>query len=233
MKIGIVTTYDEINYGAFLQAYSLQKFLEEEGYDVEMINYKSRRYHWAELRATYPIRSPLYSLGIFRKSLRFKKDQKNLKTSARIKDKNTKIDEKYKFIIFGSDEIWNVKNCLGGIVEKYFFGVGMEAAKKIAYAASFGSTSVSDDLPADVIKSLRGSEAIGVRDANSKDVLRSNNIEKVSIVIDPTFLIEQPVYETKIRSPYLLYYCVGASTEYDNEIREFADANGIVYKPTI
>ena len=53
MKVGIITTYDELNFGAYLQAYSLSKFIESLGYDVQLVNYKSLEYKIAELKATY------------------------------------------------------------------------------------------------------------------------------------------------------------------------------------
>ena len=34
MKIGIVTVYDGLNYGSFLQAYAMKRFLEDKGHEV-------------------------------------------------------------------------------------------------------------------------------------------------------------------------------------------------------
>ena len=39
MKIALLTFHNAYNYGAALQAYSLQKYLSEQGYEVEYINY--------------------------------------------------------------------------------------------------------------------------------------------------------------------------------------------------
>ena len=39
MKIGIVTWFHHKNYGTILQAYALQKFLKNNGYDCSMVNY--------------------------------------------------------------------------------------------------------------------------------------------------------------------------------------------------
>ena len=40
MKIKTITCHDVYNVGASLQAYALMKFLQMQGYDVEIINYK-------------------------------------------------------------------------------------------------------------------------------------------------------------------------------------------------
>ena len=39
MKIGIITFHWGTNYGAVLQAFALQQYLERCGYEVEIINY--------------------------------------------------------------------------------------------------------------------------------------------------------------------------------------------------
>ncbi len=38
-KIGILTFYKSVNYGSALQAWALQHFLEQKGYNVEIIEY--------------------------------------------------------------------------------------------------------------------------------------------------------------------------------------------------
>lgn len=44
MKIGILTFHWATNYGAVLQCYALQSYLESMGHDVKVINYKPRQY---------------------------------------------------------------------------------------------------------------------------------------------------------------------------------------------
>ena len=40
MKIGILTFHNALNYGAVLQCYALQHYLQEKGHDVEVIDYR-------------------------------------------------------------------------------------------------------------------------------------------------------------------------------------------------
>ena len=44
MKIGILTFHWATNYGAILQCYALQTYLENLGHDVEVIDYKPKQY---------------------------------------------------------------------------------------------------------------------------------------------------------------------------------------------
>ena len=50
MKILTITCHDVYNFGASLQAYALQHYLEELGHEVEIINYRPgylyKKYDW-------------------------------------------------------------------------------------------------------------------------------------------------------------------------------------------
>ena len=47
MKIGILTFHWATNYGAVLQCYALQTYLESLGHDVRVINYKPKQYDFS------------------------------------------------------------------------------------------------------------------------------------------------------------------------------------------
>ena len=55
MKIATITCHNVYNYGASLQAYALQRYLSQEGHDVEIIDYKpyylNSRYNWRHIPA--------------------------------------------------------------------------------------------------------------------------------------------------------------------------------------
>lgn len=217
MKIGIVTTYDEINFGAFLQAYSLQKYIESLGHDVELINYKSNKYKMAELWATYKIKDPVYLFKTISKSIKFTAALKDMKISKKYPTIEAINNANYDVIVFGSDEIWNLNNCLGGIIDTYYFGENIRA-KKISYAASFGSTNFIDTNQNYIKESLQKFESISVRDKNSENIMKSIGYLDTTIVLDPTFLIEQKVNEQKIDSKYIFYYCVSNNKKLDEEV---------------
>lgn len=43
MKIGTITVHNGYNYGSSLQAYALVQYLTEEGYDAQLIDYRTKR----------------------------------------------------------------------------------------------------------------------------------------------------------------------------------------------
>lgn len=47
MCVGIITTFRQPNWGSVLQAYALEKVIEQMNYDVEVIDYKyPNEFHW-------------------------------------------------------------------------------------------------------------------------------------------------------------------------------------------
>ena len=218
MKVGIVTTYDEINFGAYLQAYSLQKHIESLGCDVELINYKSMEYKKAELMATYKVKDPFYLYEIIKKGLKFHKAQKkHMKVSSKFKTISDINKRSYDVLVFGSDEIWNLNNCLGGVIDTYYFGMGLKS-RKISYAVSFGSTSEVRSDQGAIKESLLSFENVSVRDKNSEEVMKAIGTVNTTIVLDPTFLVEQAFTEPKIKGKYIFYYCVNSNVKLDKEV---------------
>ncbi|BCS96484.1 hypothetical protein DSLASN_21160 [Desulfoluna limicola] len=226
MKIGIVTTYDEINFGAYLQAYSLQKYIESLGYDSEFINYKSFEYKKAEIFATYKTKDFSYLLEIIKKSIKFYKALSCLDISKKYRSIRDINNAKYDVIIFGSDEIWNLSNCLGGIIDTYYFGACMNS-KKISYAPSFGSTSTLENSPDNIKRALLDFRHISLRDKNSFDIINSIFPKEPAIVLDPTFLIDHPAKESNISSKYIFYYCASDNPELDMEVERLSEKLGI------
>jgi len=210
IKIGIVTTYDEVNFGAFLQAYSLQKTIINMGYDVEFINYKSLKYRFAEFLATYKIKNPFYLFKIILKGLKFRHALQKMIISKKYFNIYEINKAGYDIIIFGSDEIWNLNNCLGGIIDTYYFGNGI-TLKKISYAVSFGSTNYLEDKHDYIIKLIHEFSHISLRDSNSKKIIDSLNRPDCKIVLDPTLLVEQETTEHILKQEYIFYYCFSST----------------------
>lgn len=187
-KIGIITFHDGINYGTFLQCYSLQSYLIEEGYDVTVINYKSIKNTIKENKCTIISKHPIVLLKNIKKFLYFTSLKKEkLRLSKRFYSLNDSDLKNYDCIIFGSDEIWNFKHPLFGF-DPIYFGTGFNK-KLISYAPSFGQSS-SFEIPEFIIKSINKFHTISVRDQLSKLAILNKVKSNVEIVLDPTFLVD-------------------------------------------
>ena len=151
MKIGILTFHRAENFGAVLQVYALQRFLQEKGHEVQVIDYRNRH-----IEAMYHIFNPYVLFlrkNIFKSLIAYLSRFRNvggrkqckrkyehfrneyLKISGRCKNV-ADVADFYDCIIAGSDQIWNL-HLTGGLDPNYFLAYKKgEGKKKIAYAAS-------------------------------------------------------------------------------------------------
>ena len=117
MKIGILTFHRPINYGAFLQSYSLSNRLAKiDGFEVEIINYiapkEQRKIFINALRALKHngVRAFMQEC---KKILVFNNFQKQLKLSKQSFCTNdfdkffSFVDKQYDALIIGSDAVFN------------------------------------------------------------------------------------------------------------------------------
>jgi hypothetical protein len=223
---GLITFHDGINFGAFLQVYALQNFLNNKGIQNEIINYKNKLHLFNEYKCLiYTRRANLLYLN-FKKVIKFKEAQKKLKCTNFF----TKIEhfkKKYDNIFFGSDEIWNYMNSFVGN-DFVYFGKGLSADKFISYAASFGAVNYGDTIPDVLRELLRSFHAISVRDVNSFRILKDFYCGAIEIVLDPIFLydfkmdIENTVHEKN----YIMVYTVGLDPDVQNKLKEYAANKG-------
>ncbi len=212
MKIGILTFHNGYNYGAFAQAFALQKYLLDlNGQDnVEIINYKNlvftlREYKYFLLKKS--ITEIIYNL---KKIFKFKSEQKLLSKTKRIYFDSSLYKYKFDVVFFGSDSIWNYTNEFAPN-DLVYFGKNINSNIKASYAASFGPDKFEDGYPKKIEKLINEFNYLGARDNNTKSFV-SNFLEKdknVSIVLDPTFLIDFRKYSKKPKlNNYILIYCI-------------------------
>lgn len=223
-KIGIVTIHMINNYGAVEQAYALNKFLRQYGYDVETIDLRTYRvaesYNW--LRPVHSVmdlvrnlQSVLYYPKLLRRNRRFENFVKhNIPLSDKIFYSNEELkqaDLDYDYYICGSDQIWNT------FCENYDDAFLLDFAKgrapRIAYAASLGHDAIHDNLKQRFCCNLPNYKAISVREASAVPIIEEIAKKQVSHVVDPVFLLDGEQWskvasDSPIDKPYIFCYYV-------------------------
>jgi len=207
MKIGIVTFYNSPNYGSLLQANALKILLSKYG-EVFFIKIKIRNI-WKKL-----LRRIVKRIITFRFRKCLFECNKLLSCYENIKKFNLiKIDEKslknIDLIIFGSDELWNIKR--KECQHLLLWGKGFENHRKISYAVSINNSMENDlyenNSPHEYLKTF---DKIGVRDKHSQTVIQNVTERDVSLLLDPTFLLEpkdiMPLRPRKKISNYIAVY---------------------------
>lgn len=135
------------------------------------------------------------------------------------------IDESIDGFVCGSDTIF----CIDEWKEfdnAYFANYDcMRGGKSVAYAASFGDSHFKEDDYPTLHARLQNFKAIGIRENDMLEYVRSQVKVRAERVIDPTLLMDASDYEIIIAQPqeqekYLLYY----SRRYNRRMEEYADA---------
>lgn len=237
MKIGIITILRVNNYGAELQAYATQKALQLLGYQAEIIDYlfyKNPAHIKTALSAPTVKASLIKRIKEFLFPLITKWKAKNSRANAlrntrfeafhgthtRTSKQYRSYDElkiaelDYDVLISGSDQVWNPGNHTS--LDPYFLFFASKAAKKIAYASSFGVSQIPAGARSYYARALSKYNAIGVREDTAVELVRDLSGKEAQLVLDPTLLltpeewlkVATPV-ERCPDSPFLLIYELG------------------------
>lgn len=228
MKIGILTLRYSVNFGGILQLVSLYNYLKEQGHDVYVISYKSKKKSSYLRKFLWRIFNFLgnrnfYSLirdRFIDKNIPNRVNSKELITNNSLfqydnltftkeLDEDT-IEENTKdfdAIIVGSDQVWSVTESqfLQFFIDWDFKG------KKISYAACTVKERTSL-LNRNKIKTLlKNFDSISVRDCTSYNFVKDLTELSPKITCDPSMLVNlvtnvgQPVIE----GDYLFVYILG------------------------
>lgn len=197
-KVGTITFHWATNYGAVLQAYALQMFLKQSGFETEIINYLPfqnialRKIDWIRMRDFDAIKKE-------RAIQRFR--EKNLTVSA-YKYRSYKVlcsaVDSYSTILSGSDQVMNFSFLQHAerrrMTPSYYLNFAGEETRKIAYAASFGTDKIPSAYADFVKKELTSFSWVSVREESACTMLKDIGIDS-EIVVDPTMLVEKATYE--------------------------------------
>ena len=258
MKIGIITVQKSRNFGANLQAYALQKKLELMGYDAEIIDYLY--YKHPDFNYTAKAR-PVWKIGFKRVVVEFVKyrilnrilyklipffsiDQRKqnetfehfYKKYMKLSKTYYSIDELYKATmdydtyIVGSDQVWNPNT--GSNISPYFLTFAPNNAKKVAYASSFGVSSVDESLKSLYIKWLNNLDAISVRESTGVSLVKELVHREATHVLDPTLLMTRDEWDglttdINIIPGYVLIYETYRSQKIIDIARKYAKQNNV------
>lgn len=244
-KIGMIT-YPDIadGKGRFLQAYALYNAISGLGYEVEIIDYKRKseetriqkllRYiktvSFKDILEYFHVKNERRKMSLIReerKRQRLEYEEfikQNINMSPLITDIDTlsKYAEKFDAIVCGSDQIWN-PYYWGK--DKTYYADFVEEKKRIAYAASIGTTNVDENNLNLIGKYIRQMNAISVREESAHEMLKKECNIDAKVVVDPTFLMSSEWWnqyadeKSEIEGKYILTFFFDNSTR----CRKFAD----------
>lgn len=235
MKIGIITMHKVLNFGSALQAYALQKVLDNMGYDNEIIDYDfpprssffncintTLRFWIYQLRTGTFFEKPKarFFAAFYKRFFRLSSKKYNRQTIARV---NTIYDA----FITGSDQVWNPTWIKDDTT--FLLSFAADDKPKCSYASSFAISTIPDTYKSIYVKYLSRYNRIAVREKSGVEIVKNMIGEEPELVLDPTLLLTSEDYHKlskqsslHIEEPYVLVYIL--TYMYD----PFPEVNNIV-----
>ena len=249
-KTAIVSCYFQHNYGSMLQAYATQMALDKLDYENETIDIAGFNHEIKKAKILYFAKASLTSdiliskLGMA-KNVLIKKFSKNdyarlskvrsdrfdafgkkyFRLSSRYSSKEElgkKCDENYSSVLVGSDQLWLPGNIAA---DYYTLNFVPTTVNSIAYATSFGQSSLPKDSAKKATIFLKKIKHIGVREESGQKLVKKLAGRNVPVVCDPTLLFTGDEWmkiqkkEPIIKGKYILCYFLGNNPPH----REFAE----------
>lgn len=230
MKIGTLTYHDTTNYGAVLQAFALQKKLEDLGYDSEIIDYKCNaitdRYKITRICDSKNIKQFIKGILTNKNNRKlknefekFNKDKQNISNKTYNKNNIKEVNNLYDKFIVGSDQVWNLD--LSGNDTTYMLDFVTDNKRKASYAASFGYKIVPSQYIETTKKNLSTFNDILVREEQGKKIVKDLINKDAKITVDPTLLFNKSEWinlmdlnnTIKINKDYILLYIIAPNKE--------------------
>lgn len=259
MRILTITCHDVYNAGASLQAYALMSYLNEQGHDTRIIDYKpdylSRHFKLfsvnnPKFRSNFFVRFAYIASKMPGKIISLPKkrlfDQFNGKYLLLSKRYHTngelKLNSPVADLYFaGSDQIWNPL-FPNGRDPAFFLDFAPETAVKASYAASFGTDSIPKEYREQMARWMKRLDYVSVRELSGVEIVKELGVVYAQVVVDPVFLKSQKFwklfsdnskYAAKPRQKYILVYNFGKNAKIATFIQLLAEErNAKIYSFT-
>lgn len=240
-KIAKLTWLHNGNFGSVLQAVALQRYLQDEGYDVIDLDYNasvstklmnwfknknSVRLFWGKYKEakTKKQYNKEKEFSIRRKMFSEFKNMWMKKTDlCRTPEEIRKISNNFDVFICGSDQIWSP-----ALMNPVFYlDFVPDSKKKIAYAPSFGVTSATAQKRKQIAEYVKRFDYVSVRELQGQEFIKEITAMDVPVVIDPTLLLNGEVWEEYTIEPdndeeYIFCYLLTPNESYVRAVREVA-----------
>lgn len=247
MRIAIISMQRVFNYGSFLQAYGLKKFLENRGHNIGFsdIEYKegyplsisknSKYIKKIKNIDQYLIKRIIYSRRNRILNQKFKIWQNQY---LGLVDTNMSTNG-YDVAVIGSDEIFNCSSTSKWGITAQRFGMIKNVSYVLSYAASCGYTSRKDIMDNDfkiVEESLINLRNVSVRDRNTFEMVKEVSGRTATYNLDPVLIydfkeeIELGEKEGIPTYPYMIVYAYHNRINTVKEIKtikQYAQNNGL------
>lgn len=243
-SVGIITFHWAANYGAVLQTWALQEYIQSCGLRAEIIDYVPRN-----LRIT--LGRCLRTRRISKMKVYYDEYRKNkmltvfrgkyLKLSDHHYGDKQELKENppvYDCYISGSDQIWNpyfTMNGQKGVTLSYFLDFAPDGKKRISFSSSFGVPTLPSEMAQHIQPELEKYSSISTREEEGVHYLKSIGFQAM-LTSDPTILLNAADYirhfslqkKTQSSSDLFLYCLHGHRKCVIGTVKYYAKKHGLV-----
>ena len=232
MKIGVVTLPLHTNYGGILQAYALQRVLQDKGHDAVLLD----SYPQCPRMKPFPLQQLAYLKRLLRKMISPRADISIFyeREQIAIYPKKEHIRQFYRHhvrhvsfpgstlnptdfdvLIVGSDQVWRSIYDDANLYDRFLsFAEDWKDIKRIAYAASFGTDEweYTEEQTIECRRLAQLFDAISVREESGISLCREHLGVDATWVLDPTMLVDSRHYMEhieKVATNYPSSMCFG------------------------
>ena len=243
MKICIITCQNAVNHGARLQCYALAHWLQQQGHEVKVIDYRpvasltKALWYWPGLSIKDWIKLPL-QFQLRRRKLERRKAFDAFSRKFIPLTENTYYDIKdlrsnppqADMYIAGSDQIWNT-TMANGTDPAYYLDFGDNSIRRASFAASFATVDLKPGTELFVKRNLERFDRITVREQSALKILDSLGLTG-TLQEDPVFLLSPSEWDkiadgTGAGENYVLVYDFYLDDVIKQEAQRFAKENGL------
>lgn len=240
-KVGIVSCYFQPNYGSMLQAYATQMALDKLVYENETIDISGFNGEIKKAKMLYFAKASLTSgilltkigrakdavvrklqkndytrnAGIRNEAFRrFEKEYFRMSPVYKSKKELSENCSRYDAVLVGSDQLWLPGNIAA---DYYTLNFVPESVNTIAYATSFGQSSLPKDSTKLAKIFLTKIKHIGVREESGAKLIKDITGRRIPVVCDPTLLFtgeEWMAIQNKqaiVNGDYIFVYFLGSN----------------------
>ncbi len=218
MKIKIITIHCIHNFGSVFQSFGLVKYLRDQGYDAELIDYRPTYYFKGRNAVKKILAIGLNYFAYKRQSQKYDEFINNYLPKGKVYrtiDDLRELDSTDSLFIAGGDQLWNnFHPCGKDDAYKLTF---VNQGKKIAYGTSMGRNSFRKEELEELSKKIADFYSIGLREQSTVTMLQPYTKVPVYHVADPVLLLNKIDYmsfigqEPIIKEPYLVMYLANKS----------------------
>ena len=187
MIFNIITFHDALNHGAVLQAYALQQFIEDLGYETGIFDYRSpgtKNLKGQLIR----ISRRMYRNAYMEKERRFREF-----ASEKLK---LNLEKQVPVFLTGSDQVWNPT---GRMDPAYFLSFVPQDSIKASYAASLGVQNIPEERREEFARLLKHFDAVSVRETSVKEEIRGLYDGHIEVHADPVLLFDRDFWIREAR----------------------------------